>query len=187
MLPLDTWEHRYVIIDSFEINEGMCYIVDRSAWKGREGFVITRYIRTPFGAPEFSATRLFLPKELKTKEAIDSRQLRIFYSKVVQSYKRIMVAAPFALKALGHNRNSGGRLLVIGLWGASISNFIHFAFPEMKIVVLAENEQIRSASQKYFGLIEDGKHRVHVGNMSASLNKLVANGRSIIDRVIFIQ
>ena len=56
------------------------------------------------------------------------------------------------------------RILVIGLGGGAMPTFFHRALPEVVIDVAEIDPEVHEVAKRYFGLPDDGRLKVHVGD-----------------------
>jgi len=79
-------------------------------------------------------------------------------------YTRVM---PVALAAVEKPR----RILIVGLGGGSIPNFLHKYYPDTHIDVVDIDPVVVEVAKKYFGFREDKTLRVHVADGRAFIEK----------------
>jgi len=79
-------------------------------------------------------------------------------------YTRVM---PVALAAVKKPK----RILIVGLGGGSIPNFLHMHYPDTHIDVVDIDPVVVEVAKKYFGFREDKTLRVHVADGRAFIEK----------------
>jgi len=79
-------------------------------------------------------------------------------------YTRVM---PVALAAVGKPK----RILIVGLGGGSIPNFLHKHYPDTHIDVVDIDPLVVEVAKKYFGFRQDKTLRVHVADGRAFIEK----------------
>ncbi|VDM27128.1 unnamed protein product [Toxocara canis] len=87
-----------------------------------------------------------------------------------------MMAPAFATGSLSSDRNAKSDVLIIGLGGAHMNNFLHHKFPKMNMTVAELEPTMVEVARKYFGLKEDETQRVFVMNGLDYLQKAAKNG-----------
>lgn len=104
------------------------------------------------------------------EEASGVRTLQFGNGGVIQS--RVDVADPMDLK-LEYTRAGmlawalqpePKRILIIGLGGGAMPTFLHRALPEVVIDVAELDPEVHEAAKRYFGLPDDERIRVHIGD-----------------------
>lgn len=65
-------------------------------------------------------------------EIEDTRSLAVDYSKL-NIAARSLVSPPFATGSLNYQKNSRAKILIIGLGGSQINNFLHNAFSMVQV------------------------------------------------------
>jgi spermidine synthase len=63
------------------------------------------------------------------------------------------------------------RMLIIGLGGGSMAKFLHRRFPQAHIDAVELDPMVVDVARRYFGLVEDERLRVHVGDGRAFIEK----------------
>ena len=58
-------------------------------------------------------------------------------------------------------------VLMIGLGGGSFSDLMHRVLPNARVDVVEINPVVIEAAKRFFGLVEDGKYRVHLADGAA--------------------
>uniref|UniRef100_A0A158R3W5 PABS domain-containing protein n=1 Tax=Syphacia muris TaxID=451379 RepID=A0A158R3W5_9BILA len=115
-----------------------------------------------------SEVELVIPENVT--EISDTRLLPIDYNKINYA-ARPLVSPAFASGSLSYNPETHLQILIIGLGGSQINNFLHNAFPManisniyllMDITVIELEQEMVKIARKYFGLQQDATQRVLV-------------------------
>ncbi|VDK50054.1 unnamed protein product [Anisakis simplex] len=107
-----------------------------------------------------SVVALIQPNDM-TSEKLDTSKLKVDTSKLSAAV-RTLVSPPFASASLSLNTQSTSNVLIIGLGGSQMNNFLHHFFPHMNITVIELEQTMHDIALKYFGLSEDSNQRVIV-------------------------
>uniref|UniRef100_A0A0M3I964 PABS domain-containing protein n=1 Tax=Ascaris lumbricoides TaxID=6252 RepID=A0A0M3I964_ASCLU len=98
-------------------------------------------------------------KDITEMDYFDTSQLTVDYSRL-NGVGRSLVAPPFLTGSLKIDRATEGNILIIGLGGSQLNNFIHYFFPQLNITVIELEQSIVETARKYFGLKEDNTQHV---------------------------
>lgn len=85
-----------------------------------------------------------------------------------------------ALIALALARHPPERILVVGLGGGALPQFLRFAYPQARIDVAEIDPAVVRVAERYFGLQQDAQLRVQVGDGRAFIEKAAAGSYDII-------
>lgn len=85
-----------------------------------------------------------------------------------------------SLIALALARNPPERVLVVGLGGGSLPQFLRLAYPQTKIDVAEIDPAVVDAAERYFGLRQDDHLRVHVGDGRNFVERVAADSYDVI-------
>lgn len=102
-----------------------------------------------------------IPPEVLPSTPFNTSLLAVDHSKINVA-SRPLVAPPFATGSLSLQRDASSDVLIIGLGGSQMNNYLHYTFPNMRLTVIELESTMREIALKYFGLIEDKNQKVIV-------------------------
>jgi len=85
-----------------------------------------------------------------------------------------------ALIALALARNPPQRVLVVGLGGGTLPQFLRTAYPQARIDVAEIDPAVVSVAERYFGLRQDANLRVQVGDGRAFIEQAAPGSYDVI-------
>ncbi|KHN88251.1 Methyltransferase-like protein 13 [Toxocara canis] len=118
---------------------------------------------------------LLVPANITATDLFNTSTLKPDYTKSEVGIRPLMAPA-FATGSLSSDMNAKSDVLIIGLGGAHMNNFLHHKFPKMNMTVAELEPTMVEVARKYFGLKEDETQRVFVMNGLDYLQKAAKNG-----------
>ncbi|CAJ0595278.1 unnamed protein product [Cylicocyclus nassatus] len=101
---------------------------------------------------------LSMPKHL-TEADTDTSQWGIDRTALLQRTYKI-IEPLFVSDRFNLSRDCDAKILLIGLGGGTINNFLHQIFPQMSLTAVEIDGQMINVARKWFGLLEDDHQRV---------------------------
>uniref|UniRef100_A0A914ZT77 PABS domain-containing protein n=2 Tax=Ascarididae TaxID=6250 RepID=A0A914ZT77_PARUN len=80
------------------------------------------------------------------------------------NYKRMLAMAPFFTETISFDENAIGNILIVGLRGGGLSNFLHGERKNLDITVAETDPIVREIAKKWFGLKENKRYRVIIND-----------------------
>ncbi|VDM45626.1 unnamed protein product [Toxocara canis] len=118
---------------------------------------------------------MLVPANITEAKHFDTSQLRVDYRKL-NGVGQALVAPPFLMGSLKADKESVANVLVIGIGGSQLNNFIHYNFPRLNITAIELEQPMVDMAKKYFGLKEDANQRVIVMDGIKFLEEAVEKG-----------
>uniref|UniRef100_A0A914ZVD6 Uncharacterized protein n=1 Tax=Parascaris univalens TaxID=6257 RepID=A0A914ZVD6_PARUN len=123
-----------------------------------------------------SELQLAVPENITAMNPFDTSQLTPDYEKL-EVAARPLIAPPFAVGSLLSNVDAKSDVLIIGLGGSQMNNYLHYKYPKMNITIAELEATVVEMARKYFGLQEDKTQRVFVMDGLELLQKAAKEGR----------
>uniref|UniRef100_A0A914ZY73 Methyltransferase-like protein 13 n=1 Tax=Parascaris univalens TaxID=6257 RepID=A0A914ZY73_PARUN len=163
---LNTSFENYTVvqIDSFNTSMATLFVVDMAFRDpvNSEKIVIKRRMLNPDRDELYiSELRLLVPANITAMNPFDTSQLTPDYEKL-EVGARPLIAPPFAVGSLRSNVDAKSDVLIIGLGGSQMNNYLHYKYPKMNIIIAELEATVVEMARKYFGLQEDKTQRVFV-------------------------
>uniref|UniRef100_A0A0M3I962 PABS domain-containing protein n=1 Tax=Ascaris lumbricoides TaxID=6252 RepID=A0A0M3I962_ASCLU len=178
---LNTSFENYTVvqIDSFNTSMAALFIVDmafRDAVNSSKIVIKRRMLNPDRDELYISELQLLVPANITATNPFDTSQLTPDYAKI-EVGARPLIAPAFAIGSLRPDVDAQSDVLVIGLGGSQMNNYLHYKFPKMNITIAELEATVVEMARKYFGLQEDKTQRVFVMNGLHLLQKAAREGR----------
>ncbi|EYC03237.1 hypothetical protein Y032_0095g2834 [Ancylostoma ceylanicum] len=112
----------------------------------------------------FSAAALIVPQDL-TEENMDMKKWKINKRILISGYGKVMVGFVFAMEGLKYISSDPQNVLMIGLGGGVMTNFLSTIPNAMLNITTVElDPTVRDVAVKWFELVEDDEHTVIIGD-----------------------
>ncbi|KHN78743.1 Methyltransferase-like protein 13 [Toxocara canis] len=178
-----------VTIATFYTSMARLSIVDTAARDmNNKTIIYRRLMNSDRPTITISEVALVQPKDLNAA-MLDTTKLEVDLSKLGVP-ARPLIAPPFITGSLSMDRNAISDVLIIGLGGSQMNNFIHHFFPQadsfalsilsfkmMNITIIEIEHIMVDMARQYFGLSEDSHQHVVVMDALDYLEQAVREGR----------
>ncbi|VDM42680.1 unnamed protein product [Toxocara canis] len=94
------------------------------------------------------------------------------------NYKRMLAMAPFFTETIPFDESATGNILIIGLRGGGLSNFLHGERQNLDITVAEKDPVVKEIAQKWYGLKENKRYRVVLNEGVTVLRDRVQQGKN---------
>ncbi|VDN58784.1 unnamed protein product [Dracunculus medinensis] len=116
------------------------------------------------------------PDKKYIEEPIDSSKWPIDHSKLQSPLMQLIVAAAYTTGVVTTNDSVLTDILLIGLGGGSINNYLRYTRNNVNITVVELYEDTVQIAKKYFGLVEDERQRCTVDDGAKFIKKCTEEG-----------
>ncbi|VDK58552.1 unnamed protein product [Anisakis simplex] len=122
-----------------------------------------------------------VPENIMATRLFDTTQLKVDYDKL-SPVAQTLVAPPFLMGTLTEDKDQQAEVLVIGLGGSQINNFIHHKYPKvhflnLNMTVIELEQSMVDIAKEYFGLKVDDTQHVFVMDGIKYLEDAAKQGR----------
>ncbi|RCN41977.1 hypothetical protein ANCCAN_12082 [Ancylostoma caninum] len=155
-----------------------CYTMTDYIMLEREEFTVLRMMVLNNAKPfSHSQTELMLPKDM-TVDQVNTKYWPVNKRKLFSTYTKMMVGMGFAMEALSFEPKSMQQMLMIGLGGGVINNFLSTLGPESMInfTTVELDPEVFSLALDWFHLVETPTNRVVIGDGVEFIREAVGKG-----------
>ncbi|RCN41978.1 Spermine/spermidine synthase [Ancylostoma caninum] len=141
-----------------------CFKIQDAVFVKDGRIVVDRHMMIGDTLYSFSAAALIVPQEL-TEDNWDMQKWKINKSILISGYGKVMVGFVFAMEGLKYVSSNPQNVLMIGLGGGVMTNFLstlHDA--KLNITTVELDPTVRDVAVKWFELVENDEHTVIIGD-----------------------
>ncbi|EYC03240.1 hypothetical protein Y032_0095g2835 [Ancylostoma ceylanicum] len=143
-----------------------CYTMTDYVFLEGEEFTVMRMMVLNNAKPfSYSQTEVMLPKDM-TIDKVNTRKWPVNKRKLASVYTKMMAGMGFVMEALSFEPKSMQQMLMIGLGGGVINNFLSTLGPEtmINLTTVELDPEVFSLALDWFHLVETPTNRVVVGD-----------------------